>query len=346
MKPKVMCITVATFVILNLFFITKEYASEQTSEQETYAGIRFIPNPKYPLPLDQQKDHSRESSANKTDLSNKGKHARLPQTGEKKISVLIGLVIVMICLIIVVIRKILKIKQLIKRRDIMKKTVKIVLLSTILLGVTSMGIKGNATGLDDTSGHLTFEKGELNPVPVDPTDPSKPGKGNSVPTFDFGVFKIGEGIDGRIVLPEGEETKSKDLESTGVANFTGDNKAWMLSLSASAFNVDSKSAKDELTDITFDFSDLTATPVNGDPAISNQVDKPQVVTEKEASPIFISPSGGEAAGQFQFDYTQTKLDMPVKTAQQAKNAAYKSILTWNLSAVGDSKAQIAAVPVK
>lgn len=224
---------------------------------------------------------------------------------------------------------------------------KVILGSMILLGSMSAGVVGNAAGLDDTSGHLNFEKGELNPVPVDPIDPSQPGEGNSVPTFDFGTFKIGEGIEERIVLPEGEGSKSKDLESTGVANFSGNGQAWMLSLNATAFVVmDAKADKESLEDITFDFSSLTASPVNGDPAIENQVKNPQVVTENGTTPIFTSPSGGEAAGQFQFDYTQTKINMPDKTAQQAKNADYKSTLTWNLSAVSDRTAQVAAVPSK
>lgn len=230
----------------------------------------------------------------------------------------------------------------------MKKITNTLAMATIILGSLGFGLVTQAQ--DNTAGHLNFEKGELEPLPVDPEDPSKPGEtpNVTVPTFDFGTFKVGQEEIGRKVLPEGEQSKSKGLTSTGIGNFTGDEKAWTLKLTADNFKLtNEKASSAELSDITLDFDKLKVWAVEDHTPLGNQSPETTVTTGKDATAIFTSETGELASGKFQFDYSDIAMTVPQKTAQQAKTKAYRSVLTWNLSAVNDkAEGQVAALPAK
>lgn len=230
----------------------------------------------------------------------------------------------------------------------MEKKFSILVVSAIIIGGASISLGAEAA--TNTAGHVDFEKGELEHVPVDPNDPSKPGAHPdvTVPTFDFGAFKVGKEEVGRKVLSEGEKSKSVGLTSTGIGNYTGDENAWTLKLAADNFKVaNEKASSAVLSDITFDFSKLKVTAVESNTALKNKSTETTVMTGKAPSAIFTSEAGAVASGKFQFDYSNIAMSVPEKTAQQAKTKAYSSVLTWNLSVINNQgKSQVAALPAK
>lgn len=226
----------------------------------------------------------------------------------------------------------------------MKNIINTLLVSTVILGGTILGLSAHADQTS-TNGHVNFDKGELTPLPIDPEDPEKPGESTkaSLPTFDFGEFVVGVAKENQQVLAEGEESKSEGLTTTGVGNFSGDDKAWSLSVKVGDFKSEGHT---DLSNIIFDFKELSAMPASGGDKLKNNSIN-TVTTGKEAAPIFTTDAGEVAAGKFVFDYTKTKLTVPSEAANKAKVAGYKSDLTWVLAPVNDTmNAQISAVPSK
>lgn len=227
---------------------------------------------------------------------------------------------------------------------IVKKQQKFLLICTVvILGLGTVG-SVNAAVTDNKKIFLDFEKGGLDLIPINPSDPANPNGTTSdiVPTFDFGKIIIGN-ISERLVAKEGD-SNSKSLLATGVANYLGDGTSWSLLVKASNFT--GKDVK-TLENVTVDFSEIAARQVIGNQGIKNLAGNKKVQTGGSTVPVFTSEPGEVGAGKFQLDYTKTKLKLPSKAASQAKPAAYEATITWNLSAVVKGNKHLAAsTPLK
>ncbi|MDF0479569.1 WxL domain-containing protein [Vagococcus sp. PNs007] len=248
----------------------------------------------------------------------------------------------------------------------MKKTIKVLLVSGIALGGSSIGLVANAVSVKDdqagkTVGHVTFEKGELSFVNKDAAN-----KELVVPTFDFEPGQVGSESIAKLKDNSNESDNHNNAvrDTVGVVDYTGEELGWTVSVQAEQFIAPHKTTepeettravKDALEIMSIDFS-IKAKDVTGrDGELSSDkfgMTDIQLVTvdakkNSEPTAIFTAPKGEESAGKFLFDYSKTKLRIPQATAATAKSTTeYKSDLTWKLSQGTNNSGQEAAVPVK